>query len=327
MQSLNDRFNSRDRFQIDTLPKIPQERTTMASTENESRANATPIFDPQMGQLEVLEPGIAMFHGFANVAFAYGRGEMIVVDTSSRQMGAIAVHAIREVSQEPFAFIVYTHGHGDHAFGTAAFITDAISRGHMRPKIWAHEEVTARFKRYALTREWQAHINRLQFGATMRLDDLFAEKSFSYPDLVYRNTQFLDLLGEPVELHHAMGETDDATWVWMPTRRLAMVGDLIVSSMPNTGNPNKVQRYTLEWAEALEAIAKREPRILLPGHGPAYRGEEVTDEVMDGEQSIIFDQAEGRLHAQKSLLLMLLGGAKRIPRNRGANGKKRTTLA
>lgn len=49
----------------------------MASTQNESRPNPTPIFDPMMGQLEVLEPGIAMFHGFANVAFAYGRGEMI----------------------------------------------------------------------------------------------------------------------------------------------------------------------------------------------------------------------------------------------------------
>ena len=133
--------------------------------------------------------------------------------------------------------------------------------------------MTSRFKRYALTREWQAHINRLQFGSMMRLDDMFTEKSFSHPDLVYRNTQFLDLLGEPVELHHAMGETDDATWVWMPTRRLAMVGDLIVSSMPNTGNPNKVQRYTLEWAETLEAIAKRAPRYVLPGHGPAYRGE------------------------------------------------------
>ena len=36
----------------------------MASTQN-----PTPIFDPQMGQLEVLEQGIAMFHGFANVAF------------------------------------------------------------------------------------------------------------------------------------------------------------------------------------------------------------------------------------------------------------------
>src|SRR5579863_1454927 len=77
-----------------------------------------------------------------------------------------------------------------------------------------------------------------------------------------------------------MGETDDATWVWMPARRLAMVGDLIVSSLPNTGNPNKVQRYTLEWAEALEQIAARKPRIVLPGHGPAYRGEEVCHELL-----------------------------------------------
>src|SRR5258705_2006818 len=180
----------------------------MASTENESRANPTPIFDPQIGQLEVLEPGIAMFHGFANVAFAYGRGEMIVVDTSSRQMGGLGVGAIRELSQEPFAFIVYTHGHGDHAFGTEAFITDAISRGHMRPKIWAHEEVTARFKRYALTREWQAHIHRLQFGATMRLDDLFAEQSFSHPDLTYLDTQILDLARVPVEFHQAIDATE-----------------------------------------------------------------------------------------------------------------------
>jgi len=39
---------------------------------------------------------------------------------------------------------------------------------------------------------------------------------------------------------------------------------------------------------------------------PAHRGEEVTDEVMDGIQSVVFDQAENRMHAQKALLLALL---------------------
>ncbi|MGH7662578.1 MAG: ornithine carbamoyltransferase, partial [Vulcanimicrobiaceae bacterium] len=39
---------------------------------------------------------------------------------------------------------------------------------------------------------------------------------------------------------------------------------------------------------------------------PAHRGEEVTDDVMDGIQSVVFDQAENRLHAQKALLLALL---------------------
>ncbi len=40
---------------------------------------------------------------------------------------------------------------------------------------------------------------------------------------------------------------------------------------------------------------------------PAKRGEEVTDQTMESEHSIVFDQAENRLHAQKALLLMMLG--------------------
>jgi ornithine carbamoyltransferase len=40
---------------------------------------------------------------------------------------------------------------------------------------------------------------------------------------------------------------------------------------------------------------------------PAHRGEEVTDEVLDGPQSVVLDQAENRLHAQKALMLWLLG--------------------
>jgi ornithine carbamoyltransferase len=41
---------------------------------------------------------------------------------------------------------------------------------------------------------------------------------------------------------------------------------------------------------------------------PARRNAEVTDEVLDGPQSIVFDQAENRMHCQKALLLLLLGG-------------------
>ena len=41
---------------------------------------------------------------------------------------------------------------------------------------------------------------------------------------------------------------------------------------------------------------------------PARRNAEVTDAVLDGPQSIVFEQAENRMHAQKALLLLLLGG-------------------
>ena len=45
---------------------------------------------------------------------------------------------------------------------------------------------------------------------------------------------------------------------------------------------------------------------------PAHRGEEVTDQVLDGPRSVVIEQAENRLHLQKALLLGLMNPASRV---------------
>jgi ornithine carbamoyltransferase len=56
---------------------------------------------------------------------------------------------------------------------------------------------------------------------------------------------------------------------------------------------------------------------------PAHRNAEVTEEVLDGPQSVVFDQAENRLHAQKAILLMLLGAARRVSNSRSRAQQQR----
>jgi len=54
-------------------------------------------------------------------------------------------------------------------------------------------------------------------------------------------------------------------------------------------------------------LARAKPDAIVMHDLPAHRGEEVTDEVIDGDQSAVFEQAENRLHAQKAVLCWLLG--------------------
>ena len=57
-----------------------------------------------------------------------------------------------------------------------------------------------------------------------------------------------------------------------------------------------------------ESLLAGSPDAVVMHCLPAHRGEEITSDVMDGERSIIWEQSENRLHAQKALLVELLAG-------------------
>jgi len=62
----------------------------------------------------------------------------------------------------------------------------------------------------------------------------------------------------------------------------------------------------LPYQVSTSLLAAAKPHAIVLHCLPAHRGEEITDEVMDGPASAVFDQAENRLHAQKALLAWLL---------------------
>ena len=72
-------------------------------------------------------------------------------------------------------------------------------------------------------------------------------------------------------------------------------------------NESRLRQSTfLPYQANAELMAKAKPGALFLHCLPAHRGEEVTDEVIEAPTSVVFDQAENRLHTEKALLIMLL---------------------
>jgi len=108
-------------------------------------------------------------------------------------------------------------------------------------------------------------------------------QQFYYPDITFSDAMKFKLGQLTFELYHFLGETDDSLWVWVPERKTALIGDMIIAGIPNVGNPFKVQRYAKEGAEALERVAGMNPDYVVAA-GQIYK--------KDFAQAVLLDTAK-----------------------------------
>ena len=240
-------------------------------------------------EITELREGLAIVESFSHcVVLDVGDG-LMCFDASGPGSGQGVVEAIRTWSNKPITTLVYTHGHADHVGGSVAFKKDAEARGEKRPHVIAHENVAKRLDRYEETNLWNVAINKRQFGG-IRSDmsveitegaERFLSRSTLVPDETFAEQLTLNAGGTIIELHHARGETDDHLWAWLPEKKWIFTGDFIIWNYPNAGNPQKVQRYALEWAQALRKMIAQGPELLVPAHGLPIEGKERIARVLD----------------------------------------------
>ena len=137
----------------------------------------------------------------------------------------------------------------------------------MRGLASAGTNVARRFDRYNLTDGYNRIINERQFGQFRRagygLDDgdRFLPPDSPKPDTTYESEMSLGVGGLDIHLRHA---DSDHTWAWIPRHKAICAGDFFIWNFPNAGNPQKVQRYPVEWAAAMRAMATQGAELFLP---------------------------------------------------------------
>ena len=246
--------------------------------------------------IEEVADGVAFYKGFSNLGAVSTDDGLVLIDTGSFHpvaQGRI-FEKVRSWSAEPIRTAIYTHGHADHAYGLPPFLAEAKEKGWPKPEIIGHKLIRDRMDRYILTADFNSAINTRQFGQEQGwpTDPI-------YPTRTYEATLDLEVGGVGFELHHARGETDDHTWLFLPKQKVVYTGDLFIWAVPNAGNPAKVQRYALDWIEALREMSGLGAEVLLCGHGlPVFGADRVRQalsETADYLQSLL-DQTLGLMN-------------------------------
>ena len=112
-------------------------------------------------------------------------------------------------------------------------------------------------------------------------------------------------------LEHAMKTAVGKVTVTDDPSAAASDSDVLYTDVwASMGEKDRIEEHTrlLEKMQINKArISQAKPSCIVMHCLPAERGREITDEVMDGEHSVVFDQAENRLHGQKSIISWCLG--------------------
>jgi alkyl sulfatase BDS1-like metallo-beta-lactamase superfamily hydrolase len=199
------------------------------------------------------------------------------------------------------------------------FDSEANDSGRLRPRVFGHLYIGRNLDRYKRTSGLNNAINTRQFirpdATSIEPGAQFAaDSSYRYPDVTYDERAQFREGGMTFELHHARGETEDATWTWVPERKMLFTGDLFGWYVPNAGNPQKVQRFVGDWAAALREMEAIGAEVMVPGHGcPIFGADRIELALSDTADLLESIEAQTLAQMNRGATLDAVLQAVRIP--------------
>jgi glyoxylase-like metal-dependent hydrolase (beta-lactamase superfamily II) len=196
--------------------------------------------------------------GDPNTGIIIGDDAVLVADTQATPaMAADVIRRIREVTDKPIQYVVLTHYHAVRVLGASAY---------------GAQQVLASQDTYDLIVERGEQDKASEIG---RFPRLFSNvetvpPGMTWPTMTFTGKMTLWLGKLEVQLLQlGRGHTKGDTVVWLPQERTLLSGDLVeFDATPYAGDA-----YFNDWPKTLANVAALKPLALVPGRGPALKGE------------------------------------------------------
>ena len=231
---------------------------------------------------------VAVGFGIANSIMVEGDGGNIIIDAADSVYEAKKIYSyFKEINSNPIKAVIYTHNHGDHTFGAAYY----YNLSDDKPKIIAHETTAYYMERILgiLNPIISIRSSRM-FGTFLPEEELInvgigpflgvsqSVPGYIKPDITFADELKLSIAGIDIELHHAIGETNDQLFVWLPQKKALMPGDNLYKTFPNLYTiRGTTHRDVKGWVDSLDHMRSLNPEFLFPSHTKPLEGDEVME--------------------------------------------------
>jgi glyoxylase-like metal-dependent hydrolase (beta-lactamase superfamily II) len=212
--------------------------------------------------------------GDPNTGIVIGDDAVLVADTQATPaMAADVIRRIREVTDKPIKYVVLTHYHAVRVLGASAY---------------GAEHVIASQDTRDLIVERGEQDKASEIGRFPRLfrDVDSVPPGLTWPTMTFTGKMTLWLGGLEVQLLQlGRGHTKGDTVVWLPGERTLLSGDLVeFDATPYAGDA-----YFQDWPQTLDRIAALQPLALVPGRGPALKGQAQVAQGLAGTRAFVSD--------------------------------------